>query len=301
MVYYTMQPSAPISPDAPARATANVRKPRFLTQTAAGRALLVILGAAILYGGCVWYTRYRGTGWSHTFNLNLWYRRSRGEDLYHSRESLLLHGSRKLAEVALTFDDGPHPRSRPLILDTLKRYGVHATFFDVGANMGRSPALVRRTLAEGHEMANHSDHHLYLTELSPGERRREINDPDIGFFAITDRHLKLLRPPGMRFNATVLEDARRLGYVTVSYTTAAKDADAADPASAQVIADRTLSRIENGSILLLHDYPSTAEALPAILEALRKRGYRCVTVSEMLDHLPEPVRSDARGQLNSAP
>src|SRR5207248_1989078 len=138
----------------------------------------------------------------------------------------LVHGSRRLAEVALTFDDGPHPKSRPSILDTLKRYGVHATFFDVGANMGRNPGLVRRTLAEGHEEANHSEHHLYLTDLSPAERRREINDPDIGLYAIAGRHLKLLRPPGMRSNPAVLEDARQLGYVTVSFTTAAKDADA---------------------------------------------------------------------------
>jgi len=300
MVYYTMQ-SSPTPPDTSLRSTPHARKPRFLTQTAGGRVLLAILAAAVLYCGYVWYTRYRGTGWSHTFNLSLWYRRSRGEDLYHSREALLLHGNRKLAEVALTFDDGPHPKSRPLILDTLKRYGVHATFFDVGANMERHPDLVKRTLAEGHETANHSDHHLYLTDLSPAERRREINDPDIGYFAITSHHLKLLRPPGMRYNAAVLADARGLGYVTVSYTTAAKDADASDPAPAEVIAERTLSRIENGSILLLHDYPSTAEALPAIIETLQKRGYRCVTIPEMLDHLPEPVRTDAHNQLTSTP
>ncbi len=300
MVYYTMQPSS-IPPDVPSRSAVNTRKPRFLTQTAAGRVLLALIAAGVLYCGYVWYTRYRGTGWSHTFNLNLWYRRSRGEDLYHTREALLLHGNRTLPEVALTFDDGPHPKSRPLILDTLKRYGVHATFFDVGANMERHPDLVQRTLAEGHETANHSDHHLYLTELSSAERRREINDPDIGFFSITAHHLKLLRPPGMRYNATVLADARNLGYVTVSYTTAAKDADASDPAPAEVIAERTLGRVENGSILLLHDYPSTAEALPAILEALQKRGFRCVTIPEMLDHLPEPVRTDARSQLSSTP
>jgi peptidoglycan/xylan/chitin deacetylase (PgdA/CDA1 family) len=170
----------------------------------------------------------------------------------------------------------------------------------VGVNMGRNPDLLRRTVAEGHEVANHTDHHLYLTGLSPAERRREINDPDITFFAITGRHLDLLRPPGMRSDAAVLADARGLGYVVVGYTTAAKDADAADPASADEIASRTLGRIENGSILLLHDYPATADALPTILEALKARAYRCVTISEMLDHLPEPARSDAQKQLVSA-
>ena len=269
--------------------------------TAALRVLIAVAAIACAAGGYVWYTRYRGTGWSQVFNISLWYHRNRGEDLYHSREALLVRGSRLLPEVAITFDDGPHPQSRAKILDTLKRYGVHATFFDVGKNMSRSPALVRRTLDEGNEVANHSDHHLYLPDLPPNERRREVNDVDITFCAITGRHLKLLRPPGMRYNAAVLADVRRLGYVSVGYTSAAKDADAFDPASAKVIAERTLSRVDNGSILLLHDYPSTADALPSIIEALRGRGLRCVTVSEMLEHLPEPVRSDAHAQLTSAP
>jgi peptidoglycan/xylan/chitin deacetylase (PgdA/CDA1 family) len=163
--------------------------------------------------------------------------------------------------------------------------------------MERSPALLRRTVAEGNEVANHSDHHFYLPQLSAEQRRREINDPDITFFAITNRHLNLLRPPGMRYNPAVLADARGLGYVVVGYTSAANDADAADPTPADTIVERTLSRVENGSILLLHDYPATADALPAILDALRNRGYRCVTIAQMLDHLPEPVRSEARHQL----
>jgi peptidoglycan/xylan/chitin deacetylase (PgdA/CDA1 family) len=295
-----MQPSAPISPVSSPKPPSS-SKPLSWTRSIFGRAALAVVLAAVVYGGFVWYTRFRGTGWSHTFNLSLWYHRNRGEDLYHSNEALLLHGNRNLREIAITFDDGPHPASRALILDTLKRYGVHATFFDVGANMERHAELVRRTVAEGHEEANHTEHHLYLPELSPSERRREINDTDIAFCAITGGHLKLLRPPGMRMNPTVLAEATRLGYVTVSYTTAAKDADATDPTPARVIAERTIGRMENGSILLLHDYPSTAEALPAILDALHARGFHTVTISEMLERLPEPVRSDAHRQLTSAP
>jgi peptidoglycan/xylan/chitin deacetylase (PgdA/CDA1 family) len=296
-----MQPSAPISPANSSKPSATPRKPLNWTRTILGRAALAVIFLAVTYGGFVWYTRFRGTGWSQTFNLSLWYHRNRGEDLYHSNQELLVHGNRNLREVAITFDDGPHPTSRALILDTLKQYGVHATFFDVGINMEHHAELVRRTAAEGHETANHTEHHQYLTELSPSERRREINDSDIAYCAITGGHLKLLRPPGMRMNPVVLSEAAGLGYVTVAYTTAAKDADASDPTPAQVIAERTIGRIENGSILLLHDYPSTAEALPAILDALRARGFRAVTISEMLEHLPEPVRSDAHRQLTSAP
>ena len=296
-----MRPLAPISPVPPSSSTPRPRKPRFLTQLLRGRVLFAALALAGFIATYFWYTRYRGTGWSQTFNLLLWYRRSVGEDLYRPSDAMLLHGNRKLAEVALTFDDGPHPKSRPMILDTLKRYGAHATFFDVGMNMEHHPDLLRRTLAEGHEVANHSYHHLHLSGLAAAERHREINDTDITYCAITNRHLRLLRPPGMRYDATVLSATRNLGYVVVGYTTAAKDADAADPAPAATIAGRTLSRIENGSILLLHDYPATAEALPSILQTLRARGYRCVTVSEMLDHLPQPVHAEAGKQLASTP
>lgn len=247
-----------------------------------------------------WNRNLRGTGWAQGLNLVALYRSSRGEDLYRPDESMLLHGNRKLPEVALTFDDGPHPASRDRILDTLKRNGAHATFFDVGINMDRRPDLIRRTLAEGHEIANHSDHHIRFTDLTKRELHREVNDPDIRYCAITGEHLKLLRPPGMRYNPAILADIRALGYVVVGYTTAAKDADASDPPPANVIAERVLGRVGNGSIILLHDYPTTAEALPAILDALRARGLRCVTVSEMLSHLPEPVRSESRRQLASA-
>jgi len=296
-----MQESPPGAPESALHPSKFNQLRHFLLATWPGRALLALAAVVFVWSGYVWNKQYRGTGWTHTFNLALWYRRNRGEDLYHSKDAMLVHGSRKFAEVALTFDDGPHPKSRPQILETLKRFGVHATFFDVGVNISRCAELERRTLADGHEVANHSEHHLYLPQLSETERHREINDADIEYFAVTNQHLKLLRPPGMRLNPAAQAEVRALGYVTVAYTTAAKDADASDPAPAEVIAERTLGRIENGSILLLHDYPSTAEALPVILGTLAKRGFRCVTISEMVDHLPEPVRTDARKQLASTP
>ncbi len=295
-----MQPSAPSESVSPAPGS-QPERPRSDRKTVIRRILFPLIAIAAVTLATIWYTRYRGTGWSQALNLSLWYHRSRGEDLYHAREAMLVHGNHTIPEVALTFDDGPHPGSRPRILDALKQVGAHATFFDVGVNMERHAALVRRTVAEGNEIANHTDHHLYLPDLASAERHREINDPDITCFAITGRHLKLLRPPGMRYNASVLSDTRRLGYIVVGYTTAAKDADAVDPAGAEVIAHRTLSRIENGSIILLHDYPGTADALPTILQTLRARGFRCVTVTQMLDHLPEPVHSFARMQLTAAP
>lgn len=252
------------------------------------------VGLALLLGGVVWalwYNEHRAISWSDTLNPFYWWRRWHNEDLYIPNQGLLLHGNHSLKEVALTFDDGPHPQSLPSILATLKRFHVHATFFDVGENMAAYPQLVRETLAEGNEIGNHSSTHLRLVNLSPLERHHEINDADITFYRIVGQHLYLLRPPGMDYNDQVLSEARRDGYVVVGYTVGARDFVTDE--SVSFIVRRTLDRLENGSILLLHDYPDTARALPAILKGLAQRGFRVVTISQMIEHLPNPPRTAA--------
>src|SRR5262249_5853238 len=120
---------------------------------------------------------------------------------------------------------------------------------------------------------------------------------DITFCALTGEHLRLLRPPGMRYNPAVLADTRASGYIVVGYTTASQDFN--ENESAGVIAERTLRRTENGSIILLHDYFPTAQALPQILDTLKSRGFRCVTISEMIAHLPEQARKSAQQILSA--
>jgi peptidoglycan/xylan/chitin deacetylase (PgdA/CDA1 family) len=291
-----MQTSVP-TPNGSAPASSRMRRlTRFLPATKRGRLLAAFAVLVLILAGS-WYTLYWGAGWRQYFNPMYWVRRQRGDDLYDTKEALLLHGNHDLPEVALTFDDGPHSESRAQILDTLRRYHVHATFFDVGANMALQPDLLRRTLAEGHEIANHSYNHNRLDSLTPQERHREINDTDITYCALTGNHLHLLRPPGMRYNPAVLSDIHRLGYIVVGYSTASQDFN--DKEEADVIAERTLRRTENGSIILLHDYTPTAQALPRILETLQTRGFRCVTISEMIAHLPERQRKPAQQVLST--
>jgi peptidoglycan/xylan/chitin deacetylase (PgdA/CDA1 family) len=261
------------------------RRGRFRLLPSTRRGKLILFAVLLIPAFAIWLDYFHGTGWSQSVNPILWYHKMRGDDLYHADEAYFAHGNRERPEVALTFDDGPHPQSRPEILAVLKRYGIHATFFDVGKNMKAHPELVAESLAEGHEIANHSDTHRRLDTLSAKERHREINDADITFNRLTGKHLSLLRPPGMRYNADVLRDIRSMGYVTVGYTTASGDFDVTE--SPEKIAAKTLHWIQNGSILLLHDYPGTATALPQILDTLKARGYRCVTVSELLAHLPD--------------
>ncbi len=265
------------------------RRYRLLPATRKGK---VILAGIVVAAVAIWFDYFHGTGWSQSINPVLIYHRMRGDDLYDGDEAYFAHGNRTVPEVALTFDDGPHPQSRPQILAILKQHGIRATFFDVGKNMRAHPDLLLQTISEGHEIGNHSDTHRRLDSLSPKERHREINDADITYTMLTGKHLTLLRPPGMRYNPAVIEDIRSLGYITVGYTTASGDFDIAS--SPDRIADKTLHWIQNGSILLLHDYPETAVALPRILDTLKARGYRCVTASELLAHLPDRPRSAAQ-------
>ena len=285
-----MQPRKLPKSNSPSR-----RRSLRLFRTWQGKLLLLLLLVGGLGGG-FWFNEYRTMQWGEALNPAYWYHRWRGKDLYLPEEAVLLRGNRALPEVALTFDDGPHRESRAQILAVLKHYGVHATFFDVGRRMEESPDLLRRTLAEGHEVANHSTNHNRLPGLSPALRHREINDTDTIFYRITGQHLSLLRPPGMRYTPEVLADTKAMGYLLVGYTTAARDFDRSE--TADFIAQRTLRRTENGSIILLHDYRTTAQALPRIIENLKLQGFRCVTISEMIDHLPAGTRQDALAFLH---
>lgn len=259
---------------------------RYLFQTWQGRTFTLAFLTLLLAAGW-WFNEHRPRSWIQAANPLYWVKRMRGEDLFDAEDGMLLHGNHDLKEVALTFDDGPHPASLVPILNTLKRFGIHATFFDVGMRMTQHPDLVRRTLAEGNEIGNHTYTHRRLHTISELARHHEINDTDITFYSITGQHLTYLRPPGMRYDGDVIVDTKTNGYLVVGYDTASHDY--ALDVTPDYITRRTLNRVENGSIILLHDYPHTAQALPNIIEELQKRGYRFVTISEMIAHLPEPA------------
>ncbi len=282
--------------DAPQAPFGKRRARRALLRTRASRFVLLALLTGLL-ALTAWYNQHRRIGWRETLSPFYWVARWQGNDLYLPDTAFLKHGSRQRHELALTFDDGPHPESRAQILDTLRRFRAHATFFDVGARMAEQPGLLRRTLAEGHEVANHSATHQRLDKLDAHARHREINDADITYFRLTRRHLNLLRPPGESYNDAVLADTYAKGYIVVGHSTASRDYET--DVTPQMILDRTCDRVEDGGIILLHDYPATAQALPAILARLSQDGYGFVTISEMLDHLPDGPRRAALAFQNN--
>jgi peptidoglycan/xylan/chitin deacetylase (PgdA/CDA1 family) len=197
----------------------------------------------------------------------------------------LVSGDPQSPAVCLTFDDGPG-ESTPLILDTLKRLDVRATFFLLGENVVRLPELARRIAEEGHEIGNHSFSHSYLCWKTPGRILWEVRRAQEVIATATGRHPKLFRPPyGVRwFGLSSILARNRLTSVMWSVSSV----DWRYPAPR--IAERVIRRTRAGSIILLHDgvpnkeggdRRATAEALEEIIRTLAKR-YRFVTASEML-------------------
>ena len=187
-------------------------------------------------------------------------------------------------KIALTFDDGPHPVYTPQILDTLKEYGVHATFFLIGENAERNPELVRRILREGHEIGNHTYLHKNLKEHTSGGIYEEIALAEEVILRIADQRTKLLRPPGGLYDKLVCETAHRLDYDIILWTV--DTLDWKHPTPEEIIA-KVESAVQCGDIILCHDFiggaPSpTPEAIKKIIPDLLGQGYEFVSVSELI-------------------
>ncbi len=196
----------------------------------------------------------------------------------HFRKILVGDLSKK--QVALTFDDGPHPAYTPQILRILKQYNARATFFVVGAQAQKYPELIRAEVAAGSSVGNHTYDHVSLVKIPPAYVGTEIKACGQIIQQITGRAPHLFRPPGGTYDATVAQMSDALGYTMVLWT--ADPGDYAGP-GADVILGRTLARVNNGAIILLHDgIGQTIQMLPRLLQYLRANGYETVTVDEML-------------------
>jgi peptidoglycan/xylan/chitin deacetylase (PgdA/CDA1 family) len=191
--------------------------------------------------------------------------------------------------IALTFDDGPHPRTCTAILDVLRQENVHATFFPVGFRLQQNPDLLDRMIAEGHEVGNHTWDHQRLNAISPEKARLEVRSVRRFVYMHTGIIPTLVRPPGGSYDARVLEIIRDEGGAVCLWTANAGDWK---KMTATEIADKVLEQIHPGSIVLMHDeFMQTPQALPRIIRELRARGFRFVTASEMMGDPPPPFQT----------
>ncbi|GAA4881249.1 polysaccharide deacetylase family sporulation protein PdaB [Paenibacillus vulneris] len=190
--------------------------------------------------------------------------------------------------IALSFDDGPDPEDTPIILDLLKEYGVKATFFIIGNKAELYPDLVKREADEGHELANHTYRHLYFNKrVSENRLQDELRKTQDAIFKASGQRPHLFRPPGGYYNETLVRIARKEGFTIVMWSWHQNTMDWNTPGVSK-ITSTVLNNARNGDIVLFHDYvegqTQTIAALKTILPELKKRGYRFVTISELLSY-----------------
>jgi peptidoglycan/xylan/chitin deacetylase (PgdA/CDA1 family) len=183
--------------------------------------------------------------------------------------------------IAMTFDDGPSPETTPRLLDILKQRNIKVTFFMIGQNAERNPAIVKRILAEGHEIGNHSWTHPQLSKLSDDRVTEEINKTQNAIKDASGYTPVLIRPPYGAITARQKEwIENQFGLSVIIWSV--DPFDWKRPGSS-VIEQRILAGARPGAIVLSHDiHKQTVDAMPATLDALAAKGFKFVTVSQLI-------------------
>jgi peptidoglycan/xylan/chitin deacetylase (PgdA/CDA1 family) len=191
--------------------------------------------------------------------------------------------------IAMTFDDGPSAANTPRLLDILKQRNIKATFFLIGQNVASNPDIVRRILADGHEIGNHSWTHPQLSKLSDDRVTAEITKTQDAIKDASGFTPTILRPPYGAITARQREWIEsKFGLSIILWSI--------DPfdwkrPGASVITQRILSQVRPGAIILSHDiHKQTVDAMPATLDGLIAKGYKFVTVTQLIAmNKPKPL------------
>ena len=181
---------------------------------------------------------------------------------------------------ALTFDAAWDDSDTDRLINILNKYDAKATFFLVGSWAEKYAESVKKFADAGHEIANHSDTHPHITNLSEQKITEEINSCDEKIKAITGTKPTLFRGPYGEYNNTAITAATKTGHKVIQW-----DVDSLDwkELSSEDIANRVLSRVKPGSIMLFHNgVQNTPDALEVILKKLKDDGYKVVTASELI-------------------
>ena len=210
--------------------------------------------------------------------------------------------------VALTYDDGPNPPYTERILDVLERERVHATFFVVGRAVRAYPHVVAREVRDGDAVGNHTWTHAHLVILTPVEMRREMQRTSAALWSAARVRTNIMRPPFGSRDWIVLQEMHKEGYAVVMWSVPLPK-DWEYP-SAATIARRILPMVRDGSIIVLHDgnrgqlcgkhvsahvcdRTQDIAATEMIVDALKRQGYRFVTIPELMA-LHKPTRKPVR-------
>jgi peptidoglycan-N-acetylglucosamine deacetylase len=210
----------------------------------------------------------------------------------------LVSGPKGQRVVALTYDDGPNPPYTDDILAVLRAEQVRATFFVVGRAVAAYPRVVRREVAQGNAVGNHTWSHGHLLLYDGGGLRRTLVRTDAAIYAAAGVHTRIMRPPYGARDWLVLDEVRKLGYTPVMWSVPLAGDWEYPPA--RVIAARVLRYVGDGAIIDLHDgnqgiicgrmhvaarvcdRSADVEATRLIVDTLKREGYRFVTIPELL-------------------
>lgn len=190
--------------------------------------------------------------------------------------------------IAMTFDDGPSATLTPKLLDILAAHQIKATFFVIGENVAEHPQIVARAAREGHEIGNHSWSHPNFGKMSDDGVRSEVQRTDDAIKSATGSRPTLLRPP---YGSITAREKRwihdQFGYQIILWDVDPYDWKRPGPS---VVRNRILKETRPGSIVLSHDiHPGTIEAMPSTFDALEAKGFKFVTVSELIRMaVPQP-------------
>jgi peptidoglycan-N-acetylglucosamine deacetylase len=183
--------------------------------------------------------------------------------------------------IALTFDDGPSGKLTPKLLDLLAAHHIKVTFFLIGENVAEHPEIVAREAREGHELANHSWSHPNLGKMSDESVRGQIRRTDDAIRNAAGISPTLLRPP---YGSITPRQKKWINH-EFGYKIALWDVDPLDwkRPGPNVVCNRIVKNTRAGSIVLVHDiHPGSIEAIPCVLNQLEAKGFKFVTVSELL-------------------
>ncbi len=210
-----------------------------------------------------------------------------------AKEMPIFYVQKKAPEVTLTFDISWGKETLPKVLEILKEHQVPATFFLSGPWAVQHPEAVRMIYEQGHEIASHGDRHVNLSEYPKEVVRENIAKAHQDLLSVVERVAPFFRPPNGDYDDLVIDTARELGYETVIWAVDSLDWKNPGP---DYMVERVIKRVFPGAVILCHASDSSKQihlALPGIIKGLRTKGYKLVTLSQLMEN-GTPGRNDPR-------
>ncbi|MEI6434653.1 MAG: polysaccharide deacetylase family protein [Bacteroidota bacterium] len=186
--------------------------------------------------------------------------------------------------LSLTFDDGPDPKNSPLVLETLRKHDITATFFCIGKNLEGNEELIRQMVSEGHLIGNHSlSHSIRFDFFSSGRIKAELLKTNEIITNITGKTPNFFRPPFGVVNPLVSSALKGISLQTVCWNIRSLDTVIRNP---KKISDRIFTRLKPGSIILLHDHSDfSTRYLDNLLLKIKDAGFRVIPLDQLLNKL----------------